>query len=138
MARVSAVAAPRGIGRETACHRPARAELSCALALRLRASAGGAAAWGARQRPAAERANVISVRDKSKLHLVKAVGETLIEEGPATGTLPGRVRIQLNLNVEELTAKSRFTLYLHGGTLTGQAPEKPPLVTAAGKASRAR
>jgi len=67
---------------------------------------------------------VIPVKDKSKLHLIKAVGETLIEEGAASGTLPGRVRIQLNLNVEELTATSRFTLYVHGGTLTGQAAGK--------------
>jgi hypothetical protein len=64
---------------------------------------------------------VISVRDNSELHLVRAIGNTLIEEGRATGTLPGSARIRLNIDVESGTATSRFTIYTHGGSLSGSA-----------------
>jgi hypothetical protein len=64
---------------------------------------------------------VISVHDSSELHLVHAVGNTLIEEGRARGTLPGTVRIRLNIDVERGTASSRFTIYTRGGSLSGYA-----------------
>jgi hypothetical protein len=71
--------------------------------------------------PQALRASVVSVRDSSELHLVKAVGETLLEEGRVTGTLPGAVRTRVRINAGAGTATSRFTFYLHGGSLTGHA-----------------
>jgi hypothetical protein len=71
--------------------------------------------------PSALRASLISVRDSSELHLVKAVGETLLEEGRVTGTLPGSVRTQVNINAAAGTATSHFTFYLRGGSLTGHA-----------------
>ena len=64
---------------------------------------------------------MLSVHDSSELHLVKAVGNTLIEEGKATGTLPGTVSTRLDINVEEGTATSSFTFHLRGGSLTGHA-----------------
>jgi hypothetical protein len=71
--------------------------------------------------PSARSARVISVRDSSELHLVRAIGETLLEEGKTTGTLPGTVRTRIDLNAGAGTATSRFTFYLTGGSLTGRA-----------------
>lgn len=64
-------------------------------------------------------ARVISVSDTGHLHLANAssAGETLIEEGKATGTLPGSVRA--NLTIGASIVRVSFTLYLHGGTITG-------------------
>jgi hypothetical protein len=85
-------------------------------------SAWGNRAWAARSAaPFAFTAHVLSVSDSSELHVVKAVGNTLIEEGSATGTLPGVVRIRLNINVETSSAASSFTLHTRGGTLIGHA-----------------
>jgi hypothetical protein len=64
---------------------------------------------------------VISVRDSSELHLVHAVGNTLIEEGRVTGTLPGNGRMRLNIDAATGTATSRFTIYTRGGSLSGYA-----------------
>lgn len=79
------------------------------------ASSGGRDAVGAR---------VISVSDRAELHVVSASGNTLVEEGKASGTLPGSARVRLTLEVERRTAKSRFTLHLRGGSLTGEGRGK--------------
>jgi hypothetical protein len=75
----------------------------------------------ATREPIARAAKMVSVRDKSELHLVRADGETLMEEGSATGTLPGTVKIRLNIDAAGGTARASFTLYLHDGTLSGQS-----------------
>jgi hypothetical protein len=69
-------------------------------------------------------AHSISINDKSKLHRVQVIGNTLIEEGNAGGTLTGRVRIRLNIEAEGSSATSRFTMYLPGGDLFGHASGK--------------
>lgn len=71
--------------------------------------------------PTARAASVIPVRDSSELHLVKAVGNTLSEEGQVTGTLPGTVNTQLDIDVETGSATSSFTFHLRGGLLRGHA-----------------
>lgn len=73
--------------------------------------------------PGARAARSISINDKSTLHRVKAIGNTLIEEGNAEGTLKGRVKISLDLE-EVGSATSHFTLYLSGGDLLGHASGK--------------
>jgi hypothetical protein len=62
-----------------------------------------------------------SINDKSTLHRVQAIGNTLIEEGNTEGTLRGRVRIRLNLEAESSSATSHFAMYLSGGDLLGHA-----------------
>jgi hypothetical protein len=64
-------------------------------------------------------ARVILVRDEGKLHLANpnSAGETLIEEGRATGTLPGSVRASLKVSAS--TVRVAVTIHLHGGTITG-------------------
>jgi hypothetical protein len=52
------------------------------------------------------------------------IGNTLIEEGNAEGTLKGRVKIDLDLEVERDSATSQFAIYLPGGDLLGHANGK--------------
>jgi hypothetical protein len=71
--------------------------------------------------PDARTARSISINDKSRLHRVRAIGNTLIEEGNTEGTLKGRVKIRLNLEAERDSATSQFAMYLPGGDLLGHA-----------------
>ena len=97
-------------------------ELVLLTAVIVGVAAGASGAEGVRPwRPVARAGRVITVSDKSELHLVRAVGETLIEEGKATGTLAGKAKIRLNIDAAQGTATARFTLYTHGGTLSGHS-----------------
>jgi hypothetical protein len=69
----------------------------------------------------ARAAKVLAVNDKAALHFVAENGSQTTEEGTATGTLPGTVRAQLTLGT---TVLIRFTLYLRGGSISGQATAK--------------
>jgi hypothetical protein len=59
-----------------------------------------------------------SVKDEARMHLVTADGNTLIEEGKVTGNLPGSAHVSLDIGTT--TATCKFTLYLNGGSITGQ------------------
>jgi hypothetical protein len=82
------------------------------------ASAGGSTAQGAAtagdtRAPAVGRmAHVTSVKDEGHLHMVSESGSNLLEEGPVTGTIPGRVRVSFNIGA---TVKATFTIYASGG-----------------------
>ncbi len=85
-------------------------------------SASGTPAFGASapQRPqAAWSARVIVVNDSANLQVLRENGNTLIEEGPARGTLPGTVRSTLTLSLS--TVRSGFTIYMRGGSIAGHA-----------------
>jgi hypothetical protein len=70
-------------------------------------------AWGAK---------VQQVTDTANLQLVSADGNTLIETGKASGTMPGNVHVSLTLGTS--TATSEFTIYTKNGTITGRAQGK--------------
>jgi hypothetical protein len=59
------------------------------------------------------------VNDTGRLRLANpnSASSTLIEEGKTTGTLPGGVRASLTIG--STTVQVGFTLYLHGGSITG-------------------
>jgi hypothetical protein len=77
------------------------------------ALAGGGTGAGAVARAAGR----LSVRDESHMHLVSESGSLLVEEGPATGTLPGRVKVRFNVGP---TVSASFTIYSRsGGSITG-------------------
>jgi hypothetical protein len=46
----------------------------------------------------------------------------LFEEGTAQGTLPGTMRVRANLGA---TVNASFTLYTHGGTISGHGTATP-------------
>lgn len=93
--------------------------LLCAIPATLTPSAARATS----KSPDANAERSISINDKSTLHRVKAIGNTLVEEGNAEGTLKGRVKISLDLE-EVGSATSHFVMYLPGGDLIGHANGK--------------
>jgi hypothetical protein len=62
--------------------------------------------------PVARAAGVLNVRDEGHLHLVRESGSLLLEEGPATGTLPGTVKVRFDVGA---TITAQFTIYARGG-----------------------
>jgi hypothetical protein len=67
---------------------------------------GGAAVLG-------RAAHTMDVKDEGHLHLVSSSGSNLIEEGPISGTIPGRVRVSFNVGP---TVYASFTIYVQGGS----------------------
>lgn len=68
-------------------------------------------------------ASSIEGADTAKLTLRTQHGELLYEEGTATGTLPGRMRA--SIDVSNPTLRGTWTIYTHGGSISGRAEAKP-------------
>src|SRR5271167_3829459 len=62
--------------------------------------------------PVASAAHVLSVKDEGHLHSVRSSGAELVEEGPVSGTIPGKVRVSFNIGA---TVTAKFTIYANGG-----------------------
>jgi hypothetical protein len=69
-------------------------------------------------------ARVLLVKDTAGLHTANpnSTSSALVEEGRAIGTLPGTVRARLAVGVSVVSV--RFTISLHGGSISGQATAK--------------
>jgi hypothetical protein len=80
----------------------------------------GAPAWGAWRAPAAQAARVISVRDEGHLLFISSSGSQLLDQGQASGTVPGSVRVEFTYNGSP-AVKAQFTIYGRGGSIRGQA-----------------
>jgi len=70
----------------------------------------------------AHAARTLKATDTAHLHYVSASGSTLLEEGTATGTLPGKMRASVNVGA---TISGTFTFYIHGGSIKGHGEAKP-------------
>jgi len=92
------------------------------LLFALSASLALEAALGASadQLPSAHVARTLSVMDEGYLHLLKSSGSELTDEGPAHGTIPGKVRIHFVYNGDP-TVSSRITIYGRSGTIQARA-----------------
>jgi hypothetical protein len=90
--------------------RPLAAALGGMLALSLIATGSTAADVGARV------ARTLNATDTAHLHLISSSGSSVIEEGVATGRLPGSVRVHLEVTS---SVSASFTIYTQGGTLVG-------------------
>jgi hypothetical protein len=67
--------------------------------------------------PTARAAHVLNVKDEGHLHLVGESGSLLVEEGAATGTLPGTVKVRFSVGA---VISASFTIYARGGgSITG-------------------
>jgi hypothetical protein len=93
---------------------------------------GGSAAWlaaaaiatsplNANGQASAKFARALSGTDTTHLHLVRS-GETLLEEGPTSGALPGRMRAELHIGP---TFTGNFTIYTSGGSISGSGVASP-------------
>jgi hypothetical protein len=72
----------------------------------------------------ARMARMLRATDTAKLRYIqsRSSGSELFEEGPATGTLPGRMRVYANLGP---TLTATFTIYARHGTIVGHASATP-------------
>jgi hypothetical protein len=69
-------------------------------------------ASGSRTPLTARAAHVLNVKDEAHLHLASTNGSLLLEEGPATGAIPGTVKANF---VVAADVTATFTIYAHGG-----------------------
>lgn len=71
-------------------------------------------------RPSAGRdahaARSLNATDTARLRYLSSSGSSVYEEGYASGKLPGRVKVRLEVNA---TVTASFTIYASGGTLVG-------------------
>jgi len=65
---------------------------------------------------AAQAARSASVNDEARLHLVKASGSVLTDEGTARGGFPGKVRVRFTYNGNP-TVTAQITIYGQTGTI---------------------
>jgi hypothetical protein len=65
-------------------------------------------------------ARVLNVRDEGHLHLISSDGSELIDEGPALGSVPGKVRVHFVYNGNPAVS-AQFTIYGHSGSISGRA-----------------
>lgn len=70
----------------------------------------------------ARAARILNATDTAHLHYVSASGSLLLDEGKATGALPGSMRVHLNLGT---TFTGRFTITTSGGSITGHGGATP-------------
>jgi hypothetical protein len=72
--------------------------------------------------PSAHAARTISANDDAHLHLVRASGSHLLEEGSASGGISGSMRASLEVGA---TFSGSFTIYTSGGTVKGHGSATP-------------
>jgi len=108
--------------------------MRAAIGYSLAVLAGAAAAWAplgvltgsparAAQSPKAHAARMLNITDTAHLHFVRETASSaLIEEGKATGGLPGVVKVDFEVGA---TVKASFRLYSDHGALIGRGVAKP-------------
>jgi hypothetical protein len=81
-----------------------------------------AIAYGVAPARRAHAARVLNASDTAHLHYITALGALLLEEGKATGTLPGSMRVHLDVGT---TFTGTFTIYASGGSIQGHGSATP-------------
>jgi hypothetical protein len=88
-------------------------------ALALRAQAAGANGAG---RPVAMVAShTLNATDTAHLRYISGSGSELVEEGSASGSLPGKMKVHCEVGP---TLSATFTIIVHGGTISGRGTAK--------------
>jgi hypothetical protein len=70
----------------------------------------------------AHAAHTLNATDTAHLHYIRSSGSLLIEEGSATGNLPGTMRAHVNIGP---TVVANFTIYTQRGTIIGHGTATP-------------
>jgi hypothetical protein len=70
----------------------------------------------------ARAARVLNATDTAHLRYISSSGSLLFEEGKTTGTLPGNMRVHLNIGT---TFTGTFTIYASGGSIRGHGRAAP-------------
>jgi len=108
------------MGRASTRRASAIATLSAGPALGLAAAA--ALGFGTHERPATPKAHgarVLTVRDEGRLRFIHASGSIVIDEGSASGTFPGWVKVHFLYNGEPNVSAS-FTISGPGGSVSAR------------------
>jgi len=63
----------------------------------------------------------MAATDTARLHLVSSPGSSLLEEGWASGTLPGRVKVRFDVGP---TVTARFVIHTRYGAVQGHGAGK--------------
>lgn len=103
------------IGKKTCSLRLATALSALAVATTVAPSTSTATVTALARFPAQD-ARALSVNDTGHLHLLKAFGSVLLEEGSAGGTLPGMAKVRLLVGS---TVIASFTIQTKSGTIYG-------------------
>ncbi len=72
--------------------------------------------------PQTRTARTLKATDTADLRYIKHSGSQLLEEGSAQGDLPGSMHADCSLGA---TFTASFTIYTHGGTITGRGTATP-------------
>jgi hypothetical protein len=83
----------------------------------------GTSALGASSPVLAQAARVLNVHDEGRLRFLKSSGSVIIDEGPATGSFPGKVHVRFTYNGEP-TVSAQFTITGTHGTISARASGK--------------
>ncbi len=70
----------------------------------------------------AHAAHVLNATDTAHLRYISSSGSLLLDEGKASGTLPGSMRVHLNLGT---TFTGTFTIRAAGGSIEGRGDATP-------------
>ena len=81
-----------------------------------------ATAYAAQSPGRAHAAHVLNATDTAHLRYISSSGSQLFDEGKATGTLPGNMRVHLDLGT---TFAGTFTIYASGGSIEGRGSATP-------------
>jgi hypothetical protein len=85
-------------------------------------AAGSAYALRSAARSNAHAAQALRATDIAHLRYISASGSLLYEQGRATGTLSGRMRVHLRVST---TFSGSFTIYTSSGSITGHGSARP-------------
>lgn len=66
-------------------------------------------------------AHTTAATDTAHLHLISSPGSLLLEEGTASGTLPGWLKVRFDVGP---TVSAKFAIYTKGGTIQGHGAGK--------------
>ena len=103
--------------------RTTTAAICSALAAGLLAAATQhATAYAGQSRPRADAAHILNATDTAHLRYVSSSGSLLLDEGKASGTLPGSMRVRLDLGT---TFTGTFTIHASGGSIDGHGSATP-------------
>jgi hypothetical protein len=80
--------------------------------------------------PRADDARTTVVKDEGHLKLVKSSGSLLIDEGPASGSLPGKVRVRFVYNGSP-TVSAQITITGREGSISARANGRLSSLTSA-------
>jgi hypothetical protein len=100
------------------------------LALGTLAAGCAAMAMSARAAPKANDARTTVVKDEGHLKLVKSSGSLLIDEGPVSGSLPGKVRVRF-IYKGDPTVSAEITITGREGSISAHANGRLSSLTSA-------